>query len=154
MADDNDQTAAAVQTADPDQAREQGHVRPTRRRGRPPLPRDDADRVQIVEMTLRGRSAAAIAADTGWSLDEVVAVRRQYLPTTNLAGHYLKAKALQLARRIVEEATVEEAIDVLTRPNIGVLEPVKKAGPHTGFWTSVTFDSLGAVQVKEADRNG
>ena len=124
--------------------------RPARRRGRPPLPREDAERVQIVELSLSGRTAAAIAADTGWTIDEVCAVRRQYLPTTTLAAHYLKAKALQLAERIVAEANVEEAIDVLSRPNIGVLEPLPKgqSQPPIRIFTSIDISSLGGVNVR------
>ena len=76
-------------------------------------------------------------------------VIKRYLPTTDLGTAILRANAADMALKIVKKGTVAELIDVLERPNIGVLDPVKKGGgeAETGFVLSVSADSLGAVKV-------
>ncbi len=76
------------------------------------------------------------------------AVIRRLRPTTGIAGDYIKANAFKLAHRIVQHASVEQSIDILSRPNIGVLEPIKKGEVGGGgFYLSVQSDSCGAVKV-------
>lgn len=76
------------------------------------------------------------------------AVIKRLTPTTGLAADYIKAQAYRLAHKIVKEGSVEQAIDVLSRPNIGVLEPIKKGEiGGGGFYLSVQSDSCGAVKV-------
>jgi hypothetical protein len=76
-------------------------------------------------------------------------VIKRYLPTTDLATAILRAGAVDMAQKIIKKGTVSEMIDVLERPNIGVLDPVKKGtnDNDSGFVLSVSADSLGAVKV-------
>ena len=75
----------------------------------------------------------------------------KFHPSTVLATKYLRANALRLAQKVVKHSTVSEAIDVLSRPNIDVLKPQAKEQSITGFFTSVSLDSCGAVkEVKGA----
>lgn len=69
-------------------------------------------------------------------------------PTTDVAKMYFRANALQMAMRIKRKANVGELIDVLSRPSIGVLDPIKKveSGPG-GFFLTVNAESCGAVKV-------
>ena len=69
-------------------------------------------------------------------------------PTTDLAKMYFRAKAFKMAKRIVKKASPAELIDVLQRPSIGVLDPIKKidTGPG-GFFLSVNAESCGSVKV-------
>lgn len=76
------------------------------------------------------------------------AVIRRLRPTSGIAGDYIRANAFKLAHRVVEQASVEQALDILSRPNIGVLEPIKKGEVGGGgFYLSVQSDSCGAVKV-------
>lgn len=78
----------------------------------------------------------------------VWAVIRRLTPTTGIAVDYLKAQAYRLAHRVVSHGSVEQALDVLSRPNIGVLEPIKKGDAGGGgFYLSVESNSCGAVRV-------
>lgn len=110
--------------------------------------RDDQEREAIVKMIKRGAPDLDIAAASGWSEKEVRDTRAMFFPRASLAADYLRARALDLAMRVVEEANVEEAIDILSRPNIGVLEPVLKAQnqPKIGIITNINTHTLGGVQ--------
>lgn len=81
-----------------------------------------------------------------WSgIDYII---RRYQPTTDLAQMILRTNAARLAMRIVRKANVSEAIDILSRKNIGVLAPkTEESGGQTGFFLSVSADSCGAVKV-------
>lgn len=72
---------------------------------------------------------------------------QRYQPTTNIAEVILKRGAARLASRIVRRANVTEAVDILSRPNIGVLDPIKKSEGGGGFIISMQADSCGAVKV-------
>jgi hypothetical protein len=76
-------------------------------------------------------------------------VVKRYLPTTDLATAIFRAKAADMAMKVVRKGSVAETINILERPNIGVLEPLKKGGDNGegGFVLSVSADSLGAVKV-------
>lgn len=73
-------------------------------------------------------------------------------PTTDIAKMYLKAKAMKLVRRIVKKANVSEAIDLLSRSDMGVIAPAAKieGGGGGGFFLSVEVDTCGAVKVGAA----
>lgn len=111
--------------------------------------RDDQDRELIVAMIKRGTTNEDIAARTGWSPIEVRDIRAMFFPRASLAADYLRANALKLAQRVVEEANVEEAVDILSRPNIGVLEPAVKAptGRPIGVFTTINTSTLGGVMA-------
>lgn len=89
-----------------------------------------------------------IGAQVGRSPGVISAVCRRLRPTVNLAQVKLKAAAARLVDRVIAKANVEEAMDLLSRPNIGVLEPMKgnQAG-EGGFFMSVSADSCGAVKI-------
>lgn len=75
-------------------------------------------------------------------------VIRRLEPTTDLSKMYLRAKSYRLVKRLVKKANTTEIIDILSRPDIGVLAPAKsiEQGP-TGFFLSVKADTCGAVNV-------
>lgn len=76
------------------------------------------------------------------------AVVRRLRPTNGIAQDYIRANAFTLAHRVIQNASVEQSIDILSRPNIGVLEPIKKGeSGGGGFYLSVQSDSCGAVRV-------
>lgn len=113
---------------------------------------DDEEREYIVKQVEKGRTDREIheLMRGGYSLEQIREIRCEYFPTAGLAQYYLKSQALKMARRIVEEANVEESIDILSRPNIGVLAPALKstAGPlRTAVMTSVQPADLGGVRV-------
>jgi hypothetical protein len=90
-----------------------------------------------------------VGEETGFDWKVIQRVWRMFQPTTGLAVDYIRARAFKLARKVVKDASVSEAMDILSRPNIGVLEPIKKqeSGHVGGFIMSVQSDSLGAVSV-------
>jgi hypothetical protein len=83
--------------------------------------------------------------------DSVYRTIRRFRPTVDMAALHLKASAYRLARRVVNKASVEQSIDILSRSNMGVLAPAKAqmSGP-TGFFLSVKADTCGAVTVGAA----
>lgn len=82
-----------------------------------------------------------------YHINSIASVVQRYQPTTNIAEVILKKGAARMAARIVRRANVTEAIDVLSRPNIGVLDPIKKAEGGGGFIMSITAESCGTVKV-------
>jgi len=68
-------------------------------------------------------------------------------PTTKAATWYLRTQAFAMAQNIVEKGSPADHIDVLSRPNIGVLEPIKKVGGEggSGLFISVQVGSCGGV---------
>ena len=111
--------------------------------------REDYEKEVIVRHLKTGdKTDLDIAAMTGWSEREIRDIRAEYFPRVGLALDYLRARSLEMAKRVVEEANVEEALDLLSRPNIGVLEPIPKASAkmQVGFFTNIQTGSLGAVQ--------
>lgn len=78
----------------------------------------------------------------------IYALVKRLEPTTGLAQTYIKAGALRLAKRIVAKASVAESIEVLSRPNIGVLESRQQATGGGGFFLSISKDSCGAFKME------
>jgi hypothetical protein len=110
----------------------------------------DEEREYILKAIERGRTDAEIATKISWPIKEVAETRAEFFPTAGLAKYYLKSQALKLAQRIVAEANVEEAVDILSRPNIGVLAPAVKNAPgpmKAQFLTSINPGDLGGVKV-------
>lgn len=90
----------------------------------------------------------SVALDMDIEMKTVAAVIRRLKPSTQLAQDYIKASAMRLAVRVVREASAQQSIDLLSRPNIGVLAPMqtREAGGG-GFFLSVSADSCGSVKV-------
>lgn len=89
------------------------------------------------------------AQETGYDESTVGRVWRMMQPTTELATDFFKARAFRMAAKVVKDADPSLLVDILSRPNIGVLEPIKKqeGGMGGGFLVNVSADSLGAVSV-------
>lgn len=84
----------------------------------------------------------------------IAAIVRSLTSTTAIATHLLKARAFRLASRLVREASPEQIIDILERPNIGVLAPKAEAASGGGFFLSVSADSCGAVKIGAGQTSG
>lgn len=71
--------------------------------------------------------------------------------TVRLAKMKILAKSSAMVDKIVEKAPTNELIDILSRPNVGVLEPAQKGQQSNGgFILSVAMDSCGAVRATAA----
>lgn len=94
-------------------------------------------------------SCRRVADDMGIAADTVYAVQKRMRPTTEVATQYLQSQSLKLAMRVVRKANVEQALNILSRPNIGVLESPAGASGGGGhqFMVGVAIDSLGSVKV-------
>lgn len=89
-----------------------------------------------------------ISLKIGMPISTIHQMVNRLLPTTDLAEAYLKSQALRLAARVVRKANAQEAIDVLSRKNMGVLAPkTEESGGIGGFFLSVQAESCGAVRV-------
>lgn len=90
-----------------------------------------------------------IARATKHSEATVARVMRSLMPTTKLATAKLRAGSSKLVDRLLAKAEVPDILDILSRPNIGVLAPVSKGGSDgpTGVFVSVQSESCGAVKV-------
>lgn len=110
----------------------------------------DEETEHIVRWLKLGKTTPEIAAVSGRTEEQIADIRAAFFPTVGLAKAYLRSNALRLAKRVVEEANVDEALSVLTRGNIGVLDPLVKggqAGGPTAILTSINTSHLGGVQV-------
>lgn len=69
--------------------------------------------------------------------------------TTKLAEAKLRAGSSQMVDRLMAEADASQLMNILSRPNIGVLEPAAKEGGNgfNGFKIAVQADTCGAVQI-------
>lgn len=117
----------------------------------------EADEIQHIldlfnDSRKRGRSLmdsyTLVAQQVGRDAKTIASLIQRLRPTTDLARMYFRAKAFKMAKRIVKKASPSELIDVLQRPSIGVLDPIKKidTGPG-GFFLSVNAESCGSVKV-------
>lgn len=93
-----------------------------------------------------------IAKALDLELRTVAGVIYRHRPTTEIARLKLRAAASELVDRVVAKANVQEAIDLLSRKELGVLTPMKTGGggPGSGgggLFLSVQADSCGAVKV-------
>src|ERR1700680_4687918 len=110
----------------------------------------------VRELQKRGMTLAqakqATAVQMGIDSREVDRVVESFLPTTDIAREYLKARSFRLAVRAVRKANVDQALDILSRPNIGVLAPQAEGGSGGagGFFLSVSAETCGAVKVTAA----
>lgn len=94
-------------------------------------------------------ACAHIGARLGRNWETVAHVIRRYAPTTSLAEAVIKKGSVSLARRIIQEADVDQSIDVLER--VGVLAPKAGKGENAGsapaLMLSVSAESCGAVMI-------
>lgn len=90
-----------------------------------------------------------VAAIMGIKPNTVFRAQQRLLSTTDLATDILKSNAAKLALRLVRKAGPDQAIEILSRTNMGVLAPAKESngGGGTQFIIGVQADSLGAVKV-------
>lgn len=116
---------------------------------------DDSDILGILEAVQASLDQGAsliyayryVARGWGVSPDTVGNYWREHRPTTKLATMKIQARASQIVEKIIEKAPTNELIDILSRPNIGVLEPMKSGNQGGGFIVSVSADSCGGVKV-------
>lgn len=85
--------------------------------------------------------------DRPWQ--SIAKVVQRLSPTVNLAQARLRAAAAKMAKHVIQKGSVSEHIDVLSRPNMGVLEPIKKndGGGGGGFFSSITVESCGTSRT-------
>jgi hypothetical protein len=90
----------------------------------------------------------AVGSETGRSTKVIGVIINRQRPTVNAARTYLRSKALRMARKIVKRGSTADLINILERPGIGVLDPLKRQdGGGGGFFLSVSADSCGAVKI-------
>lgn len=65
--------------------------------------------------------------------------------TTKLARRTLAARSIELVERMIDKADPELIADILSRPNLAVLEPIKKGNDAPQVLISVNQGSLGAI---------
>lgn len=73
---------------------------------------------------------------------------KRFFGTTELAEQFIKASSLKMAQKMVKHATVQETIEILSRPNIGVLAPAKQVAQGHQFIVSFGQDSIGGVEAR------
>lgn len=107
------------------------------------------EQVAILRLRQDGKSIQAIADIIERSYDCVRAFIAKWPDTRPLAEAVFQRGAVTMAQHVLERGTVDNHIDVLSRPNMGVLAPVAKGGGGGGlsFQISVTTASLGVVKV-------
>mgnify|MGYP001575498781 CR=1 FL=1 len=105
------------------------------------------EQVAILTMAAKGRSTIEIGRALGRNDSTIARFLARMADTSVLAKATLKAGAARLAERVVKQATVVEAVDVLSRPGMDVLQPAANKGSGGGFGiqVSVGVGSCGTV---------
>lgn len=84
----------------------------------------------------------------GYEWKVIGRVYRMMQPTTMAAADLIRARAFRMTSKLVRTANNEQIIDILSRPNIGVLDPIKKGdGGGAGIFIGVDAGTCGAVSV-------
>lgn len=107
---------------------------------------DDIEKDAILTMFEDGASLNDVKKQFGRDIATLSRLRAKYHPQTRMARRTLMAGSVKLAERVLKHANVEEAIEVLSRPNIGVLEPIRKNEEGPQVLISVSPGSLGGVK--------
>lgn len=118
-----------------------------------------AEQVTILTLAKQGVSGAKIAEQIGRDDSTVNKFLSKMQDSRELATAILRAGSATLAERVVKKANVAEALDVLSRPDIGVVAPaVNKGTLGPGgplVQVSVAVASCAAVvKVEEVGPNG
>lgn len=88
------------------------------------------------------------ANEVGVKAQFVQDTMRTLRSTVKLAKMKLLAKSAKMVEKILDKGTPTDFIDILSRPNVGVLEPRASGSQgHGGFILSVAMDSLGGVRA-------
>ena len=105
----------------------------------------------ILRLRAEGKSPAAIGDIIERSVEAVRSCLNRYSDTTAIAEATFKRDAVVMAERVIKRGSTEELIDVMSRPNIGVLAPAVKPGTQPGGFSiqvSVGVASLGATKAE------
>lgn len=107
----------------------------------------------ILHMSGKGRAIGEISRAVERSESTVSRFLARMADTSDLARATIKAGTATLAERIIKKATVGEAIEVLSRPGIDVIQPAPQKGVGGQGWgiqVSVGVASCGTVVHVEA----
>lgn len=78
----------------------------------------DEERAKILDLAEHNYTVAQIADEIGRTPQPIYRFLATIKPTGKLARAYFDAKALQLSKRVVKDATVEESLEVLDRLDV------------------------------------
>lgn len=109
----------------------------------------DGEKNDILIEAQKGTPIREIARMFGRDFATVTKLLKGLKSSTTLARAMVAARSAELVARVLEKADVDQAIDILQRANVGVLEPLAKGGGgggnHVGILVSVSPGSLPAV---------
>lgn len=110
------------------------------------------EKITCLTMKEAGKSVGEIAYVVKRNVSTVSRYLAGMMDSSLLARMTLKAGASTLAERIIRKADVKESIEVLSRPDMGVLKPAERAGGGGGMGirVSVGVASCGTVVQVEA----
>lgn len=101
----------------------------------------------ILEMRFKQlKTCKVIAYTLGRSRKTIEKFIHSVTDSTPLATAMIRASASKLVKRVLDKADVDQVIDILSRPNIGVLKPINKQADGPQIMISVNQESLGGVQ--------
>lgn len=113
---------------------------------------DDGEKNDILTYVKKypQKTIREVAREFGRDESTISRLLKQFRPTTELARATILARASQLVERVADKADVDQLIDILSRPNVGVLEPVAgkgggSGGANVGILVSVQQGSLAAI---------
>ena len=112
----------------------------------------DGEKSDIIIELRKGRSVQEVARLFGRDESTITRIVKELKPTKALAQAKLEASLATLVDKVIDKADVNQIVDILSRPNIGVLEAPVKAGGGAGgpnIGISVQVGSLAAVNPNE-----
>lgn len=109
---------------------------------------DNEEKTLILDMYFKQRMTIHdIGVAVGRKHHTILKFIRSMTDTTEIAQRMVRARSLELTQRVLDKADVSQAIDILSRPNVGVLKPLNKNVDGPQIHISVNTESIGAVSI-------
>src|SRR4051812_20256236 len=112
------------------------------------------EKSDILDFIEKGKSVQEAAAEFGRDVSTIRQLLLELRPTTTLARATLRARSAEILDHVIDKGDVDQLIDLLSRPNVGVLDvtPTPKGGGVSVGWGIAVSVSPGSFPaVNEVD---
>lgn len=114
----------------------------------------DGEKEDILKYLHTGKTIKETAYHFGRHENSIRELVKKLRPTTQLARSLILARASELTEKVLEKADVDQLIDILSRPNVGVFDPAPSAkggglGGGGNILINIQAGSLAAVNESE-----
>lgn len=109
-------------------------------------PLDNEEKSLIIDLYFKKKKTPQeIAYIMGRTNGTIYKFIKKFMSTDTMAEQFFRSRSMEMAKKVVAKADVNQLIDVLSRPNIGVLKPVSKGHDGPQIMISVNQESIGSI---------